>query len=102
MMICNADFDELFPATARAGDRATPAPGSRSPDQTCLARWEDDGGRTRPVRPPRSRRSALPAGFGRARPDPVRAGMAFAMLPVLIASGVTSAMLAAQGGQTRA
>ena len=46
MMICKADFEELFPETfpARHDERA----GQPNPD--CLARWEDDGGRTAPAR----------------------------------------------------
>ncbi|MFV0515488.1 MAG: hypothetical protein ACK5MY_17895 [Jhaorihella sp.] len=99
MMICNADFDELFPATAKAARRAMP-------DPACFARWEDDGGSIGPVDRPRSRRRALPAGFGTAMPEsvrpPVLAGVALAMLPVLIANEVTSAMFAARGSQPRA
>ncbi len=43
MMICEADFEELFP------DRFGPKeidPSAATPSASCLARWEDDGGRT--------------------------------------------------------
>ncbi|MBN8189995.1 hypothetical protein JF540_25245 [Salipiger thiooxidans] len=43
MMICKADFEELFPELFRPSDmeRSVADPGAK-----CLARWEDDGGRT--------------------------------------------------------
>ncbi len=43
MMICKADFEELFPELFRPSDleRSVAEPGAK-----CLARWEDDGGRT--------------------------------------------------------
>lgn len=45
MMICRADFEELFPECF-ASD--TPKRGETKPvgpSDTCMARWEDDGGR---------------------------------------------------------
>ena len=43
MMICKADFEELFPELFRPSDmeRSVAEPGAK-----CLARWEDDDGRT--------------------------------------------------------
>ena len=43
MMICKADFEELFPELFRPSDmeRSVAEPGAK-----CLARREDDGGRT--------------------------------------------------------
>lgn len=59
MMICDADFEELFPDLFQP----EPAPGmqpiAKGPSAECIARWEDDGGlpgapreRTAPVRSP--------------------------------------------------
>ncbi|MBK6465997.1 MAG: hypothetical protein IPL38_13055 [Rhodobacter sp.] len=47
MMICDADFDELFPSTARIKRPVVIAERQALPDAVSLARWEDDGGRTR-------------------------------------------------------
>ncbi len=57
MMICDADFDELFPWTSPVKRPAPPAekpvwqgairPVRGSDDGASLSRWEDDGGRTR-------------------------------------------------------
>lgn len=43
MMICKADFEELFPELFRPSDmvRSVAEPSGKS-----LARWEDEGGRT--------------------------------------------------------
>lgn len=43
MMICKADFKELFPEcfTTQIQIRCETA----APSQACIARWEDDGGR---------------------------------------------------------
>lgn len=43
MMICKADFEELFPDLFRPTDIE---PSAAKPSAKCLARWEDDGGRT--------------------------------------------------------
>lgn len=43
MMICKADFEELFPELFRPGIMVSSV---AEPSAKCLARWEDDGGRT--------------------------------------------------------
>jgi hypothetical protein len=43
MMICKADFEELFPELFQPSDMESSVPG---PSVKCLARREDDGGRT--------------------------------------------------------
>ena len=43
MMICKADFEELFPELFRPSDMVRSV---AEPSAKCLARWEDDGGRT--------------------------------------------------------
>lgn len=43
MMLCKADFEELFPDLFRPRDVVSL---TAEPSAGCLARWEDDGGRT--------------------------------------------------------
>lgn len=43
MMLCKADFEELFPDLFRP---KYIEPSAARPSARCLARWEDDGGRT--------------------------------------------------------
>ncbi|KAA8606069.1 hypothetical protein AL036_16185 [Salipiger aestuarii] len=43
MMICKADFEELFPDLLGPKVRR---PSAAGPSAECVARWEDDGGRT--------------------------------------------------------
>lgn len=39
-MICNADFDELFPWTVRPERRRATGAAPAPPKETCIARWE--------------------------------------------------------------
>ena len=95
MMICDADFDELFPRTARPFRRYTAHSEPASPDRASLARWQDDGGKT-PAAPPQSKTArALHTHHGFRLPNPARAGIVVAMMPGMAAFGATSAMLAA-------
>ncbi len=62
MMICDADFEELFPTIFRRGPHAA---NNLGPSADCVARWEDDGGRpalmmreASTVRPPARHRFA--------------------------------------------
>ena len=55
MMLCKADFEELFPELFPRENQATLSP---APSADCVARWEDDGGT---VAPSPSRRFAIPA-----------------------------------------
>lgn len=43
MMLCKADFEELFQDLFRPKDMVSSV---AEPSAKCLARWEDDGGRT--------------------------------------------------------
>ena len=49
MMICKADFQDLFPETFPADPEADAKPAARPPNRPGLARWEDEGGRLAPV-----------------------------------------------------
>lgn len=70
MMLCKADFDDLFPGLRRDKDRG--------PETEMLARWEDDGGLV-PDRPT----GVIAAARARARadrPDPATAFFRLAMM----------------------
>ncbi len=45
MMICKADFEELFPALFQPEPVLAPCPKAQGPSSECIARWNDDGGR---------------------------------------------------------
>ncbi|AZQ68684.1 hypothetical protein EF888_17045 [Silicimonas algicola] len=47
MMICKADFEDLFPLMFQPEDKVWVV----EPSAKALARWEDDGGRAAPVEP---------------------------------------------------
>lgn len=49
MMICKADFQDLFPETFPADPEADAKPAARPPNRPGLARWEDEGGRLAPA-----------------------------------------------------
>lgn len=99
MMICNADFDELFPDLFC---RPLTAAAPRAPEPGCLARWEDDGGRIpapqRPRAAPSVPRRAVRAGAS----DPLIAGLAAAMIPAAILGGSVLAAMAAHARMMRA
>jgi hypothetical protein len=44
MMICKADFEELFPHLFTVAQRTHPKTIVKRPNEACLRRWEDDGG----------------------------------------------------------
>ncbi len=97
MMICDADFDELFPNLTSPERRDVPAHEARAPNETCIARWEDDGGKASPFPPrhvtTRTRQGHQDYGLR----DPAWAGIAIAMMPAMAAYGATSAMFTAYG-----
>ena len=45
MMICKADFEELFPEIFAPESRNGPKTTALQPNAECLVRWEDGGGR---------------------------------------------------------
>ncbi|RKF14765.1 hypothetical protein D6850_07755 [Roseovarius spongiae] len=81
MMICTADFQELFPETF--------APGRR--DDAHIARWEDDGGATPPAPAPHDDHVGRPAPAAYGFADPARVGLAMAALPMMSAGTMLSA-----------
>lgn len=102
MMICDADFDELFSPMDEPLRRAVPAVGLLSPSTACIARWEDDGGRTL-ARPERRTPATVRTGrsFSR-KPDPTTAGLALVMMPAATAYDAAWNMMVAYGRMTRA
>ncbi len=44
-MICNADFEELFPALFQTEPVRAACPRAQVPSAECIVRWDDDGGR---------------------------------------------------------
>ncbi len=102
MMICDADFDELFSPMDETVRRAVRTLSLRSRGTACIARWEDDGGRTL-ARQDRGKPATARTGRSISRkPDPTTAGLVLAMMPAAAAYGTAWNMLAAYGRMTRA
>lgn len=100
MMICDADFEELFPNLFQPEHADTVQPTAKAPSAECIARWEDDGGqhgapapqgRTSPVRRP-----AFGYGMGRM----ATAGAIAATAPAVATYAAASAMLSAYDHMT--
>jgi hypothetical protein len=104
MMLSAADFDELFPPMSKRNAFCAHGP-SPSPGATCIARWEDDGGRPSHRPEPRPAGEGIPvrrtpfSGYRTA--DPGTAGIALAILPAIAAYGAASAVLATLSGLSR-
>lgn len=101
MMICKADFEELFPTMTKAKRRGAFPYSAGSPSKkACIDRWEDDGGRTLRI-PQQRRRTGAVAQLAKpddgTTPDLAEAGMALAMIPAVAVYGAASAVLATQG-----
>lgn len=61
MMICAADFEELFPDLFQPATASDAQPKAKAPSTECIARWEDDGGlHIQAARRPAVLRSAAP------------------------------------------
>nr|WP_306265021.1 hypothetical protein [Pararhizobium sp. IMCC3301] len=92
-MISKADFEELFPAIFAPEQLAEMPIATPGPGATCLARWEDDGGKT-PLLPPRRGAQVARLGlYGHRLPDPAQTSMILAMIPVITAVGAAYAMM---------
>ncbi len=102
MMICDADFDELFPPMAQPKRQNVRARRPVTPGKPCIARWEDDGGRTSHILPRRKTVIAHSGHHGYRLPDPRRASVAIAMMPAMAVYGAMATMLTAYGKITGA
>lgn len=105
MMLCQADFEELFPETfAREEDDDAPAETSQ-PSQECDARQESDESATCPIRSSRaaavnqaSRDAAIARALQIDRPfDPMGVDLALATLPALTTALAMMAALDSTG-----
>ena len=101
MMLCKADFDEIFSCGQKRTDAAKSASGPAYPGNACLARWEDDGGRVLPY--PSRGRAQVARRVQRPLPvsHPMRAGLALATMPVAAAYGAAWTMLSTYHRMTR-
>ncbi|MBT52721.1 MAG: hypothetical protein CMF72_04845 [Mameliella sp.] len=94
-MICNADFDDLFPALFQPEHVPAVQPTAKAPSAACIARWEDDGGRHLPTAPQvRAAPPRRPA-FGSDIERMVMAGAIAATAPAVATYAAASAMLSA-------
>lgn len=98
MMICDADFEELFPDLFQPEPAPVMQPAAKAPTAECFARWEDDGGlprapreRTAPVRGPVSAYDM--DGFA-------RAGAIAAVAPAIAAFAAASTLFSAYDEMT--
>lgn len=96
MMICKADFEELFPKTFKPDQRPVAGKAAGDPGPSCIARWEDDGGRTRDQRR-RDASDVRTAGDGHAIPNPMTTSFSLATMPAAAAYGATWTMLLSLG-----
>lgn len=101
MMLCKADFDEIFSSGQERTDAARPESGPASPGAACLARWEDDGGSVLPN--PSRGRARVARRDHRPLPvtHPMGTGMALATMPAAAAYGAAWTMLSTYHQMTR-
>lgn len=96
MMICKADFEELFPDLFQPEPAPATHQTAKPPSTACIARWEDDGGLPLPANRRRATSGRSPH-YGFDVPKLARAGSVAAMLPAATAYAATWAMLSAYG-----
>ena len=81
MMICKADFEDLFPHLFKPEPTLPARKKAKTPSASCIARWEDDGGRSKPA----TRSSLVASGrrsqFGSDMRDFARAANSVATMP---------------------
>lgn len=99
MMICKADFEELFPTIFPTKPKAAPAAKMAAPSAACIDRWESDGGRVLPKPPRKNTPDAGLKGRDTGAPDPMKA---FVVLPAVAAYGAALNMLAMYQRMARA
>lgn len=94
MMICKADFEDLFPHLFQPQPAPVPARAAKPQALACIARWENEGGRTGPVPQDRSPPDQAPASRSDASTPPAGAGKGFSTMPAAAAYAAAWAMLA--------
>lgn len=101
MMICKADFDEIFPETLPPARRAVEPKAAAGPGPAAIARWEDDGGALRrplprrEARVPRTARDSYPVA------DPMWRNVALVTTLATASYGAAWTMLSRFGGRAR-
>lgn len=101
MMLCKADFEEIFPELFKPNQfhLAEKPVGVTRP--ACIARWEDDGGRLCKQLHRHDAPVARTASDGYAIPDPMRTSFALATMPVAAAYGAAWTMISGFDRMTR-
>lgn len=94
MMLCKADFEQLFPESFAPEQMIETETFDLGPSAACIARWEDDGGLTLAEfasdQPPARTSSRLAIAMS----DPTRAGLAFVATSAAATYGVAWSLLA--------
>lgn len=100
MMICAADFEELFPDLFQPATASAAQPKAKAPSTECIARWEDDGGlHIQAAPPPRSAPVRSPTSdYGIARMT--TAGAIAATAPAVATYAAASALFSAYDHMT--
>lgn len=93
MMLCKADFEELFPDLFKPIRHPVEGTTADAPSAACIARWEDDGGRHCSQLHRREAPVVRPANDGNPVPDLMRTSLAFAPFPAAAAYGAAWVML---------
>lgn len=107
MMICKADFEELFPHLFQPEPAPVARKMARPASAECLARWENEGGATLPAigqgRAAASRGSRYGSDMSALARMPAlaRAGAMAATMPAAAAYSAALSMLSAYGQMTR-
>ena len=101
MMICNADFEELFPDLFARKANGGSSARHDAPSKTCVARWEDDGGRTSLAFNSRRVEKQQVARVGSNRPAPIIAGPGLWMTHPMMLMNAMWVMLSGAGHMTR-
>ena len=85
MMICNADFEDLFPHLFKPEPAFAARQKTTSPSASCIARWEDDGGQSKPATRPSQVVSERRSQFGSDMRNFARADNLAATMPAAAA-----------------
>ncbi len=87
MMICDADFDDLFPPKTRPAPRRAATPSPTAHDRTERAQLQTSGEKTLRTTEQARAAKAHPSPHGPRLPNPAHAGIMAAMMPAMAAYG---------------
>ena len=97
MMICKADFDELFPNLFAEDSRTRPQTIAKGPNDTSLRRWEDDGGHPGSASQPREPKNSRQTLDNLPRSEPPHVSANVAKIYNHVALGTITPMLVCFG-----